>query len=94
MHLQVCHQVLVDLQHCLAYTKPFPGGSDCELKGGQLDVEHLSIFQGCEENEKRPECLGDDLIFKMVVMSLLCITKLQTSGRFRFVALLYFLLVG
>jgi hypothetical protein len=74
--------------------KPFPAGSDSEMKGGQLDVEQLSFFQGGEENQERPEYLRDDLIFKMVVMSLLCITKLQTSGRFVFVVLLYFLLDG
>jgi hypothetical protein len=79
-HLQVCHQMLLDLQHCLAYTKPFPGGDDCEMKEEQLDLEHLSLFQGGEENQDRPEYLKDDLIFKMVVMSLLCITKLQSSG--------------
>jgi hypothetical protein len=94
MYLQVCHQVLLDLQQCLAYTKPFTGGSDSELKGEQLDVEHLSLFQGGEENQERPEYLRDDLIFKMVVMSLLCITKLRTSGRFDFLVVLYFLLVG
>lgn len=77
---QVCHQMLLDLQHCLTYTKPFPSGDDCQMKGGQLDLEQLSIFQGSEEIQDRPEYLREDLIFKMIVMSLLCIMKLQTSG--------------
>jgi len=77
---QVCHQVLLDLQHCLAYTKPFPNGSDCEMKGGQVDLEHLSIFEEGEENKERPEYLKDDLIFKMIAMLLLCVTKLQAGG--------------
>jgi hypothetical protein len=84
-YLQVCHQMLLDLQHCLAHTKPFPNGSDSEMKGGQVDLEHVSIFEDSEENKERPEYLKDDLIFKMIVMSLLCITKLQASGRFGFV---------
>ena len=77
--------MLLDLQHCLAYTKPFPNGSDCEMKGGQVDLEHLSIFEEGEENKERPEYLKDDLIFKMIVMLLLCVTKLQAGGRFGFV---------
>ena len=85
IYLQVCHQVLLDLQHCLAYTKPFPNGSDCEMKGGQVDLEHLSIFEEGEENKERPEYLKDDLIFKMIAMLLLCVTKLQAGGRFGFV---------
>jgi hypothetical protein len=88
-YLQVCRQMLLDLQHCLTYTKPFPGGDDCEMKGGQLDLEQLSLFQGSEENQERPEYLKDDHIFKMIVMSILCITKLQTSGRFGFVVLVF-----
>lgn len=84
-YLQVCHQVLLDLQHCLAYTKPFPNGSDCDMKGGQVDLEHLSIFEEGEDNKERPEYLKDDLIFKMIVMLLLCVTKLQAGGRFGFV---------
>lgn len=81
--------MLLDLQHCLTYTKPFPSGDDCQMKGGQLDLEQLSIFQGSEEIQDRPEYLREDLIFKMIVMSLLCITKLQTSGGFRFVLLVF-----
>jgi hypothetical protein len=81
--------MLQDLQHCLTYTKPFPGGDDCEMKEGQLDLEQLSLCQGNEENQNRPEYLSDDLIFKMIVMSLLCVTKLQTAGRFGFVVLLF-----
>jgi hypothetical protein len=77
--------MLLDLQHCLAYTKPFPNGSDSEMKGGQLDLEHLSIFEDGEENKERPEYLTDDVVFKMIVMSLLCVTKLQATGRFGFV---------
>ena len=77
--------MLLDLQHCLAYTNPFPNGSDCEMKGGQVDLEHLSIFEEGEENKERPEYLKDDLIFKMIVMLLLCVTKLQAGGRFSFV---------
>jgi hypothetical protein len=78
--------MLLDLQHCLTYTKPFPSGDDCQMKG-QLDLEQLSIFQGSEEIQDRPEYLGEDLIFKMIVMSLLCITKLQASGGFGIVVL-------
>ncbi|XP_021922099.1 protein SMG5 isoform X2 [Zootermopsis nevadensis] len=89
---QVCHQLLLDLQHCMALPKPFAGGSKCEMKGGQLDEEHLSLFQRSEENQERPEYLGDDLIFKMVVMSLLCITKLQTSGSQQASAVVGFIL--
>jgi nitrate reductase NapE component len=81
--------MLQDLQLCLTYTKPFQGGDDCEMKGGQLDLEQLSLFQGSDENQDRPEYLRDDLVFKMIVMSLLCITKLQTTGRFGFVVLMF-----
>lgn len=85
----MCHQMLLDLQHCLTYTKPFPSGDDCEMKGGQLDLEQLSIFQGSEEIQDRPEYLREDLIFMMIVMSLLCMMKLQTCGRFGFVVLVF-----
>jgi hypothetical protein len=81
--------MLLDLQHCLTYTNPFPSGDDCEMKGGQLDLEQLSIFQESEEIQGRPEYLREDLVFKMIVMSLLCMTKLQTSGRFGFVVLVF-----
>ncbi|KAJ4451770.1 hypothetical protein ANN_03242 [Periplaneta americana] len=74
----VCHQLLISLQQCLAYNKPFPGDG-CEMKGEQIDLEQLSLFQTSEEDQENPEYLKDDLIFKMVVMSLLCVTKLQTS---------------
>jgi len=50
-----------------------------------VDLEHLSIFEEGEENKDIPEYLKDDLIFKMIVMLLLCVTKLQAGGRFGFV---------
>ncbi|XP_069679962.1 nonsense-mediated mRNA decay factor SMG5 isoform X3 [Periplaneta americana] len=80
---KVCHQLLISLQQCLAYNKPFPGDG-CEMKGEQIDLEQLSLFQTSEEDQENPEYLKDDLIFKMVVMSLLCVTKLQTSGDFSY----------
>jgi len=55
------------------------------MKGGQVDLEHLSIFEEDEDNKERPEYLKDDLIFKMIVMLLLCVTKLQAGGTFGFV---------
>ncbi|XP_069679961.1 nonsense-mediated mRNA decay factor SMG5 isoform X2 [Periplaneta americana] len=88
---KVCHQLLISLQQCLAYNKPFPGDG-CEMKGEQIDLEQLSLFQTSEEDQENPEYLKDDLIFKMVVMSLLCVTKLQTSGSSQLTAVVAFTL--
>ncbi|KAJ9575995.1 hypothetical protein L9F63_007095 [Diploptera punctata] len=77
---QVCHQMLLDLQLCLGYSKPFSINEECELKGGeQVDLENVSVFQASEEDLENPEYLKEDLICKMVVMSLLCVSKLQSN---------------
>ena len=74
--------MLLDLQQCLGYSKPFPSNEECELKGEQVDLEHLSVFQGTEEDQENPDYLKEDLICKMVVMSLLCVSKLQSNGKY------------
>ncbi|XP_066994080.2 nonsense-mediated mRNA decay factor SMG5 [Anabrus simplex] len=72
---QLCHQTLLDLHICLGFAKPFP--ADDTSKNEQLDLEDLSLLQSAEENNEKPEYLKDDMVFKMVVMLLLCVSRLQ-----------------
>ena len=73
--------MLLDLQQCLGYTKQFPNSEESDQKQDQLDLEQGVVFQGSDDQEN-PEYLKEDLICKMVVMSLLCFSKLKSSGKF------------
>nr|CAD7198252.1 unnamed protein product [Timema douglasi] len=65
---QLCHQTLQDLQHCLSYLKPFT-----EPKEYQLESEEHPSVPDC------PDYLCDNTVLRMVVMVLMCVTKLQNA---------------
>ncbi|XP_017777944.1 PREDICTED: protein SMG5 [Nicrophorus vespilloides] len=63
----LCHQTNVELQECLSYSKPVPSESSGSQNGDQTDSDSVVT----------PAYLSADMIFKIVVICLLCITKLQ-----------------
>ena len=60
----LCHQTNVDLQECLSYSKPVSNDSD-DIPTDIDSVETDSISS--------PAYLSDDMVFKIVVICLLCI---------------------
>ncbi|GLH03494.1 Uncharacterized protein GBIM_09387 [Gryllus bimaculatus] len=73
---QLCQQMVEDLRHCLMYSKRFP--SDSQLSPEHLDLDELLNLDANCDHEK-PEYLKDDLVFKLVSMLLLCISRLQAK---------------
>nr|CAD7392912.1 unnamed protein product [Timema cristinae] len=65
---QLCHQTLQDLQHCLSYLKPFMEPKEYQLES----EEHSSVPDS-------PDYLCDNTVLRMVVMVLMCVTKLQDA---------------
>ncbi|KAK5637868.1 hypothetical protein RI129_000125 [Pyrocoelia pectoralis] len=64
----LCHQTNVDLQECLLYAKPVSSDSDdIPNDVNSIDTDSTSC----------PTYLSDDIVFKMVVICLLCISKVQ-----------------
>lgn len=64
----LCHQTNVDLQECLSYSKPVTIDSDdIPTDVDSIDTDSISS----------PAYLSDDMVFKIVVVCLLCISKLQ-----------------
>lgn len=66
----LCHQVLLDLQNCLSFSKPVDSeSSESPIDNESFDVDSLTT----------PVYLNSDIIFKMVVICLMCIIKLKKS---------------
>lgn len=78
---QVCHQTLIDLQNCLGYPKPLSSVSDDSGNENSNKSELLT-----------PQYLRPDIIFKMCVMCLLCITKLDEKKSPKLSAIVAFTL--
>lgn len=66
----LCHQVLLNLQNCLSYSKPVDSESgDSPLENESFDIDSLTT----------PVYMSSDIIFKMVVICLMCIIKLKRT---------------
>ncbi|KAJ8915213.1 hypothetical protein NQ315_015436 [Exocentrus adspersus] len=65
----LCHQTYKNLEECLVYTKP-PSSESGETP---TDIESI-------ETEPTPPYLSSDMIFKISIICLLCISKLRTSN--------------
>lgn len=63
-----CHQVLLDLQNCLSFSKPVDSESgDSPLDSESFDIDSLTT----------PVYLNSDIVFKMIVICLMCMIKLK-----------------
>lgn len=65
----LCHQTNVDLRECLAYSKPVLSENGDTQTDDSTETESINS----------PSYLHHDIIFKIVVICLLCISKLQAS---------------
>ncbi|GLV31698.1 Smg5 nonsense mediated mRNA decay factor [Carabus blaptoides fortunei] len=75
----LCHQVLLDFQSCLSYPKPVASESGDSSVDTQSDNDSFSY-------------LNSDTVFKMVIICLMCITKLQKTESQQLSSLKAFLL--
>lgn len=73
----LCHEILIDLQGCLSYSKPVDNSGDSPIY-----VETVS----------EPSYLSSDSVFKMIIICLMCISKLQKSDSPQISAVKAFLL--
>ncbi|XP_063235074.1 nonsense-mediated mRNA decay factor SMG5 [Bacillus rossius redtenbacheri] len=73
---QLCHQTMRDLQHCLSYEKLAP--CDADVKEGEELLEHTLAY--CDSQDLAPDHVSDTVLFRMVVMMLMCICRLQAGG--------------
>ncbi|KAF5278649.1 hypothetical protein FQA39_LY00691 [Lamprigera yunnana] len=62
----LCHQTNLDLQECLSFSKPIVNDSD-GTDVDTIDTDSISVSA----------YLSDDIVFKIVVICLLCTSKLQ-----------------
>lgn len=65
----LCHQICKNLEECLSYTKPPTSES------GESPSDNDST-----ENESLPCYLNSEMIFKIIVICLLCISKLRSTN--------------
>lgn len=65
----LCHQICKNLEECLAYTKPPTSES-----------EEIPTDTESSENDSLPSYLSSQTIFKIVVICLLCISKLKSKN--------------
>ncbi|KAB0800738.1 hypothetical protein PPYR_06477 [Photinus pyralis] len=65
----LCHQTNVDLQECLSYLKSV--SNDSEESPTDADSIHTA------DSVSSPAHLSDDTVFKIVVICLLCVSKVQ-----------------
>lgn len=75
---RLCHEILVDLQGCLTYCKPV------ESTGGDSPIYAEALSD--------PSYLSSDSIFKMIIICLMCISKLQKNNSLQISAVKAFLL--
>lgn len=68
----LCHQTSVDLRECLSYIKP----TSSESGDGHVDTETSET-----DSVTSPSFLHSDIIFKITVICILCITKLKKSSN-------------
>lgn len=73
---QLCQEMVDDLRHCLQYMKQFP--SDTQLSPEQMDFDDLINF-GKNTDEEKPEYLSDEVVFKLVAMLLLSMSRLHAK---------------
>lgn len=66
----LCHDVAMDVQSCLSFSKPV----DSESGESPLDNESFDL-----DSLTTPVYLSSDIIFKMIVICLMCIIKLQKT---------------
>ncbi|XP_044738901.1 protein SMG5 [Chrysoperla carnea] len=82
----LCQETLLDLQTCITYPKPLSSESEessieDDVQGGNSKTEIIT-----------PQYIRTDIIFKMVVMCLLCISKLQSKSSRKVSAVVAFTL--
>lgn len=69
----LCHQTNLDLQECLSFLRPVSSESGDSQNGDHTDTESIT--------ESHAAYLTSDMIFKIIVICLQCITKLQGSNN-------------
>lgn len=79
----LCHQVLLDFQSCLSYPKPVASESgDSPVDSESTDNDSLTALS----------YLNSDTVFKMIIICLMCIIKLQKTESQQLSSLKAFLL--
>lgn len=77
----LCHQTYKNLEECLSYSKP------ASSESGETPTDTESV-----ETESVPPFLSSDMLFKIVIICLLCISKLRSTGSPQLSAVIAFTL--
>lgn len=77
----LCHQTYKNLEECLLYSKP------ASSESGETPTDSESV-----ETESIPSFLSSDMLFKIVIICLLCITKLRSTNSPQLSAVIAFTL--
>ncbi|KAG8223141.1 hypothetical protein J437_LFUL000563, partial [Ladona fulva] len=75
---QLCHQTLIDFQQCLAFPKTRE--TDVKINEDELTLDQLSnLLSGKSKDgdKEDPHYFNDEIVFKMMVMLLMCLDKMQ-----------------
>ncbi|XP_071450333.1 nonsense-mediated mRNA decay factor SMG5 [Hetaerina americana] len=78
---QLCHQTLMDFQQCITFSKSKE--SDLKISEDEMNVDQLSNMRNgmsVAGDKENPHYLSDEIVFRMMVMLLMCLDRMQKNG--------------